>query len=254
MYNAPIIKKALEVIKLVIDKNKPLGVTEIAKSLSLSKSTVFGILKALHESGFITKNRSTKKYIIGQELVELAKKVLRGGELTTVARPFLEKLAEVTDETIFLCVKEDHIIKVLDTIEAKKILKISSPVGTKFPVTASIFCKVFLSPFGNDEIRNFLKERGLPEYTENSITDIELFIEEIEKTRRNGYGLDLEEYMKGVRAIATHIYSQDIPVGAICILGFISSMTDGKLNGMAMNLLETAHKVSQNLSQLNIKA
>lgn len=253
MYNAPIIKKALEVIKLIIHENKPLGVTEIAKSLSLSKSTVFGILKALQESGFITKNRSTKKHTIGQELLELAKTVLRGGELTTVARPFLEKLAEITDETVFLCVKEDHVIKVLDTIEAKKTLKISSPVGTKLPITASVLCKVFLSPFKNDEIRNFLKERGLPKYTENSITDIELFVEEVEKTRKTGYGLDLEEYLKGVRAIATLIYSQDVPVGAICILGFTGSMTDGKLHTMSMNLLETAQKISHNLSQLNIK-
>lgn len=253
MYNAPIIKKALDIIRLIIHENKPLGVTDIAKSLSLSKSTVFGILKALQESGFITKNRSTKRYIIGQELIELSKSVLRGGELTTVARPFLEKLAETTDETVFLCTREDHIIKVLDTIEPKKTLKISSPVGTKLPITASVLCKVFLSPFENDEIRSFLKERGLPQYTENSITDIELFINEVEKTRKTGYGLDLEEYMKGVRAIATLIYSQDAPIGAICILGFTGSMTDGKLNGMAMNLFETAQKISQNLSHLNIK-
>lgn len=253
MYNAPIIKKALEIIELITVENKPLGVTDIAKSLSLSKSTVFGILKALQESGFIAKNRSTKKYIIGQELLELAKKVLRGGELTTVARPFLEKLAEISDETVFLCIREDHIIKVLDTIEAKKTLKISSPVGTKLPITASVLCKVFLSPFNNDEIRDFLKELGLPQYTENSITDIELFIDEVDKTRKTGYGLDLEEYLKGVRAIATLVYSQDVPVGAICILGFTGSMTDDKLSAMAMNILDTAQKISKNLSQLNIK-
>ncbi len=230
-----------------------MGVTEIAKSLSISKSTVFGVLKALQESGFVAKNRSTKKYTIGQELFELANTVLRGGELTAVARPFLEKLVETTDETVFLCVKEDHTVKVLDTVEAKKTLKISSPVGTKLPITASVLCKVFLSPFSNDEIRNFLKERGLPKYTENSITDLEHFIEEIEKTRKNGYGLDLEEYLKGVRAIAALVYSRDVPAGAICILGFTASMTDGKLHGMAMNLLEAAHKISRNLSQLNIK-
>jgi DNA-binding IclR family transcriptional regulator len=253
MYNAPIIKKALDVIKLIIQENKPLGVTDISKSLSLSKSTVFGILKSLQESGFVTKNRVTKKYAGGPELLELAKSVLLGGELTAIARPFLEKLAEIADETVFLCIREDHIVKVLDSIEAKKMLKISSPAGTKFPITASVFCKVFLSPLKNDEIRNFLKERGLPKYTENSITNIEHFIEEVEKTRKTGYGLDLEEYLKGVRAIAALVYSRDVPVGAICILGFTGSMTDGKLNGMVMNLLETAQKISQNLSQLNIK-
>ena len=49
MYSAPVIKKTFEVLSLVVDSKRPLGVTEIARTLALSKSTVFGILKALQE-------------------------------------------------------------------------------------------------------------------------------------------------------------------------------------------------------------
>ncbi|HOV91421.1 MAG TPA: IclR family transcriptional regulator [Syntrophorhabdaceae bacterium] len=254
MYNAPIIKKAFDVLRLMVDGYKPLGVTEISKRLSISKSTVFGILKALEDENLILKDNSNKKYLIGPGLFELSKKVFKGGELSNVARPFLERLVKEVDETVFLCIRENDKIENLDVIEARKAVKITSPVGMKMPITASVLCKIFLSPMDNNDIRDFLAKKGLPKYTENSITDIDRFIEEIEKTRKLGYSLDLEEYLRGVRALATLIYYGDnTPAGAICIVGFTSSIKDDKLPMMIQNLKNTAQLINERLLQLNIR-
>jgi DNA-binding IclR family transcriptional regulator len=252
MYNAPILKKSLEVLKFIINNGSPLGVTEISKNLAVSKSTIYGILKALKEEKFVEKDNKTKKYIIGTELYELSKKVFKGGDIAMVARPFLENLVSLVDETTFLCIRETTAAKVLDTIEAKKALKISSPVGTRFPITASVLCKAFLSPMDDESIKMFLEEKGLPEYTENSITDINEFLKEIDKTRKMGYSLDLEEYLKGVRAVATLIYSSSVPVGAICVIGFSTSMYDDKLPSIIQHLKNTSQRISERLSQLKI--
>ncbi len=249
MYTAPVIKKTFEVLSLIVDSKRPLGVTEIARTLALSKSTVFGILKALQEENLIVKSKSTKRYTIGEELFKIAKRVLQGGELSSVARPFLEKLVEEVDETVFLCVREDSVVKVIDTIETRKKLKISSPIGTRLPITASVFCKAFLAPMEDSDIRDFLKEKGLPKYTPNSITDLDRFLDEIRVARKRHYSLDLEEYLMGVRAIATLVYANDYPVGAICILGFTGSMPTDKLPEMAQHLIGTARKISERLSQ-----
>jgi DNA-binding IclR family transcriptional regulator len=249
MYSAPIIKKTFEVLRLIVGSNRSLGVTEIAKTLSLSKSTVFGILKALQDTGFVAKSKTTKKYAIGQELFKLSKIVLQGDVLAMIARPFLEKLIDLVDETVFLCAREENSVRVLDTIETSKKLKISSPIGTKFPITAAAFCKVFLSSMDDNEIRDFLIERGLPKYTENSITDVDMYIEEIAKVRQRGYGLDFEEYHMGVRGIATLIFAKGYPITSICILGFTGSMTEDKLNDMAKHLTNTAREISDRLSQ-----
>ncbi len=249
MYSAPVIKKTFEVLKLIVGSNRSLGVTEIAKTLSLSKSTVFGILKALQDTGFIAKSKTTKKYAIGQELFKLSKVVLQGDVLTMIARPFLEKLVELVDETVFLCAREENVVKVLDTIETSKKLKISSPIGTKFPITAAAFCKAFLASMDDNVIRDFLKEQGLPKYTENSIVDIDEYLEEIAKARQTGYSLDLEEYHMGVRGIAALIYAKGYPITSVCILGFTGSMTEDKLNDMAKHLMNTAREISDRLSQ-----
>jgi DNA-binding IclR family transcriptional regulator len=252
MYNAPILKKSLEVLKFIVDSGTPLGVTEISNNLSVSKSTIYGILNALKDEKFVAKDNKTKKYIIGTELYELSKKVFKGGEIVMVARPFLEKLVSLVDETAFLCIREDTAARVLDAIEAKKALKITSPIGIRFPITASVLCKALLSPMDNESIRMFLKEKGLPHYTENSITDIDEFLKEIDKMRETGYSLDLEEYLKGIRAVATLIYSNNVPVGAISVIGFSTSMYNEKLPSIIQHLKNTAQQISERLSQLKI--
>lgn len=249
MYNAPVIRKTFEVLGLIVESSKPLGVTEISKTLALSKSTVFGILKALQDMGLITKSKTTKRYTVGQELFKLSKKVLQGDVLTTIARPFLEKLVELVDETVFLCTREENIVRVLDTIETNKKFRISSPIGTKFPFSSAAFGKAYLSSMKSDEARTFLKEQGLPRYTEKSITDIDAFMQEIAKTREQGYSLDLEEYYMGVRAIAALIYDGGQPVALVSIIGFSGSMTDDKLSKMGKHLLATARDISDRLSQ-----
>ena len=110
------------------------------------------------------------------------------------------------------------------------------------------FGKIFLSPLENGEILDFLAERELPQYTENSITDTAQFLEEVEKTRVRGYAVDFEEYLKGMRAVATLIYSGHFPVGAIWVVGFTSSLNDEKLPHVITHLKQTAEEISLRLS------
>lgn len=248
MYNAPIIKKAIEILRLLIKEYQPLGVTEIAKGLSISKSTAYGILQSLQEEGLVSKDSVTKKYSIGKEMMRLSKMVFKGQDIATITRPFLERLAELVNETVFLGVREYNSVKIIDVIEAKKDFKISSPIGTKLPITAGAIGKIFLSTMSNDEIVEFLKDKGLPQYTENSITDIDLFMKEIEKTRELGYSLDLGEYLKGIMAAASLIYQDNSPVGAIWFVGFSHSMVNEKLDYIIKHLKNTSQQISTQLS------
>jgi len=248
VYNAPILKKAIEILKLLISEYQPLGVTEIAKTVSISKSTAYGILKSFNEEGMVSKDPSTKKYTIGKEMMRLAKLVFKGQDLISTSRPFLERLAELVDETVFLGIREYDAIKVIDVIEAKKEFKISSPVGTKLPITAGASGKLFISAMTNEEIVSYFSEKGLPQYTENSITDMDAFIKNIEEIRRLGYSLDIEEYLKGIRAVATFIKQDEKPVAAIWFVGFSNSMIDERINHIIRNLQKTAEQISERVS------
>jgi IclR family transcriptional regulator, KDG regulon repressor len=248
MYNAPILKKAIDIIKLMVGENRPLGVTDIARELSISKSTTFGILRSLEQEGLVMKDQRSKRYIPGNELFELSRKVLRTIDLKATARPFLEGLVDLVDETIFLGVREDNRVRVLDVIEPKKEMRISSPVGTRFALTAGVMAKLFLSALPDEDVRAFLESHGLPRYTENSITDAADFMREIERTREIGFALDMEEYLKGMRAVGSLIYSAHFPVAVVWAVGFTSSINDEKLPSMITHVKNAAHRISGQLS------
>ncbi len=63
-----------------------------------------------------------------------------------------------------------------------------------------------------------------------------------------GYGVDLEEYLKGVRAVASLIYQDNHPLGAIWIVGFSNSMTDEKLQHIIEHLKSIVKRINKRIS------
>ncbi len=248
MYNAPILKKAVEVIKVIVKEDRPMGTTDIARSLSLSKSTTFGILKSLEEEGILVKDPLTKKFSTGNTLFELAKKIVRSTDVAVAARPYLARLMEAVDETVFLAIREEDTVRVVDVLETRKDFKISSQIGTRIDITAGVVGKIFLSSMDNKEAVELLSKKGLRRHTENSIVDLDRYLEEIEKTRSQGYAVDLEEYLKGMTAVAALIYSGHFPIAAVWVVGFTTSMSEDKLPHVISSLKTTAEQISTRLS------
>ena len=248
MYDAPILKKAVEVLKLIVREGRPMGTTDIARSLVLSKSTTFGILKSLEEEGILVKDPLSKKFTTGNTLFELAKKIVRSTDVAVVARPFLVRLFEAVDETVLLGIREEDKVRLVDILEVHKDFKISSQVGTPMELTAGVVGKVFLSSMDNEEVLKLLQYKGLNRYTENSIVDPDRYLEELERTRAQGYAIDREEYLKGVTAVAVLIYSGHFPIAAVWVVGFTTSMGDKKLPDIISHLKSTAEQISTRLS------
>ncbi len=248
MYEAPIIKKAIDILLFIINEKRPVGVTEISKALSISKSTSYGILKALLEKDVISKDYTSKKYFIGRELVKIAKTIHNDLDIIKIARPYLERLSEIVDETVFLGIKDKDTIRIIDIVEVKKSYKISSHVGTKIPLPAGATGKILFSTMKDDEILSFLGKNGLQKFTKNSITDVNAFLKEIRKARKTGYAVDYEEYLKGVNAIATYVHQHNDPLAFIWIVGFSNSLTRNKIKETIKPLKEVSKTISERLS------
>ena len=252
MYNAPVLKKGIEILKLITRTEEPLGVSEIARRLSIVKSTALGILKSLEEEGFVTQDAVSKKFVAGSALYQFSREALRSMELPVVAKPFLQRLVEFVDETVILAVRdEDNTIRVLEVVEPKKELKITVPVGTRFPFYTSAFMKLFFSQMTDEEIIRFVNENPLPRYTDNSISRLEDVLNQVEKTRQQGYATDLEEYRIGVKALASLVFRGSVPRAAISIFGLAGSMDDVRLPHMILHLRNAAQLISAKLSLMS---
>lgn len=251
MYNAPAIKKAIRILRLIVERNRPLNVTEISRQLSISKSTTFGILKALEEEKLVLRDKSSKRYVVGKGLFDLLKKVFGWLEITMIARPHMEELRDTLAETVFLGIKEGERVRVVEVVEAQKELRVSPKVDTLFPVSAAAFLKLYLARYEEPEIKSILKDMKIPKYTENTLNDPEILFKEIMRTKKEGYSIDKEEYIKGVNACATLIPKTGKTMTVLCVLGLASSLTDDKIEDAGLRLKEVACAIGDRMALLH---
>jgi len=232
------------ILQTIADSPVELGVSELSKELRIGKSTVHGITSALKELGILYRNPVHKKYSMGYTLFELSKKAYAKIELRDNARKPMEKLREKFGETVFLGVlNEDH-VTILDVVESQNELKITSPPGTRLPLLVGATGRVFLAQFEEERVREIVQKMGLRRYTLKSVVDSEQFLKEVKETKERGYAIDDEEYILGVKAIASPIQASSIIPAAIWVVGFKSSLDDQKTEKVIGEILKTAQEIT----------
>ena len=95
-----------------------------------------------------------------------------------------------------------------------------------------------------DRIQKLLDSKRLPRYTEKSITDPKRYLEEIRTVQQTGYATDDEEYISGVRAVASSINGEKNLMSAIWVVGFKMNMDNGKMAAIARETKHTAEAIS----------
>jgi DNA-binding IclR family transcriptional regulator len=246
-YQAPIVKKAFQILRLISDTDRGLKLSELSRNLGISKSTVHGITTALEELGAITRDPLTMRFALGFTLFELGKAAFSRIDIKDLARPFLEDLMEKTQESVFLGVQNGEHITVLDIVESMQDLKITSPIGTTLPLMAGATGKVFLSMMEENQVAEFIKLKGIHKYTKNTITDPDLYLKEIMSVKKKGYAIDNEEYISGVSAAAAPIPGKGHLKSAVWVVGFKASINDDKLKALAKETKDTAELITRRI-------
>jgi IclR family transcriptional regulator, KDG regulon repressor len=243
-YSAPSVQKAFRILHAVADSSAGVGVSELSKKLKIGKSTVHGIAAALEELGILVRDPVQKKYTLGYTLVELGRKVYARWELREVARSAMQRLMQAVGETVFLGIMNGDHATILDVVESQNAMKITSPPGTRIPLLAGAAGRVFLAQLEQKHAKEILEKMGLPRYTAKSVTDAKQFLREIEETRRNGFAVDDEEYIPGVRAIAAPVPSPSLSPAAVWVVGFTSTVTDQKTEMLVSEIRKATRAIA----------
>ena len=248
-YGAPSVKKAFAILNAISSSREGLGVSELAKKLKIAKSTVHGMTSALEELGAVMRDPLTKKYKLGFTLLEIGRSAYSQIDLKTAARPVTEDLMEKTRTSVFLGILNWDHVTILDIVEARQDLNISAPVGSTIPLFAGAVGKVFLASMDEEQAAKIIKTKGLPQFTMNSIVDTEAYFKELVQVREKGYAVDDEEYILGVRAVASPLMGLGQLRSAIWAVGFKASLDDKKMKTLTGETHMAAKAISRRLQK-----
>jgi len=248
-YSAPSVKKAFAILSAISSSKEGLGVSEIARGLNMAKSTVHGMTSALEELGAIMRHPLTKRYRLGFMLLEVGRQAYSQIDLKTSARPVMEELMATTQASVFLgTLNWDH-VTVMDIVESRQDLKITAPIGTTMSLFAGAVGKVFLASMEAEQSRKIIESKGLPRFTENSIVDPDQYYRELKQVREKGYAVDDEEYIIGVRAVASPIMGLGQLKSAIWIVGFKADLDETKMGPHVKETRKAAEAISRRIQE-----
>jgi IclR family KDG regulon transcriptional repressor len=246
-YSAPSVIKAFEILKALGDTPEGMGISALARRLGIGKSTVHGITAAMEEIGVVIRDSRTKRFRVGFTLLELVRKALAGLELAAVAKKPMEVLVEGTEETAFLGVLTRDHVTIVEAVDSPKEFKVTAPRGTRLSLRAGAVGKIFLANMEREKAVEILHQKGLKQYTPNSITDMGRYLEELDRVVEMGYAIDDGEYLMGVTAIAAAIPVDGLPLSALWSVAFSSSLTEEKRRDLIEHVKATAHEIESTL-------
>jgi DNA-binding Lrp family transcriptional regulator len=97
--------RALHILDEVANSDRPLGVSEIARALSLPPGTVFRSLDALLRAGFVARYRASARYVPGPATERLHRSIIARFPVREVCLPYLRQLVSISGETASLHVR-----------------------------------------------------------------------------------------------------------------------------------------------------
>lgn len=183
--------------------------TEISEYTGIPTSTLHTHLQTLEQGEFLIKQDN--EYCLGMKMFHLGEKARRRDERYQIAKEEAWELSDKVGEEVSFAIEENgQMIIIYDEITSPS--DEGFQVGRYFDMHSSASGKATLAEFEDDRVREILSQQGLERYTKNTITSESALFDELEQIREQGYAVNNQEEVDGLRAVGVAI---DDPTGGL---------------------------------------
>jgi IclR family KDG regulon transcriptional repressor len=248
-YSIQALQRGMKVLDTLLDARAPLSLEQICAHTGLPKSTAFRIIVNLLQGHYLVETE--RGYWLGLKMLRFGTLVEEKLDLMQQARPFLTQLRDQVNETIHLAVLDNDLrvvyVEKLSTQHAIGLMM--SRIGATAPMHCTALGKAMAAFRPEDEIYHWIHTHGLKSVTEATITDKEVFLQELRAIRSRGYAVDDHEFEASVRCVAAPIRDRTGRViAAVSISGPDTRMPAPLIgSSMAVQIVRTARLISEAL-------
>jgi IclR family transcriptional regulator, KDG regulon repressor len=191
----------LDALELLASSDTPLGVSEVAERLSLSRPGAHRLLATLLDRGYAEQDETTTKYALGLRAFGLATLAASRRDLRGRAERHLRALNEATGETVHLAVYDDGHVVYLDRLESRQPVGPISRIGARAPAHCVATGRAIIAYLPAGEIEALLA-REIERFTDATPVTREEIMDDIEATRRRGWALNTGSWRADVGGVA----------------------------------------------------
>ena len=204
--------RALNVLECFSLQDKELDMSQIIKRTELHRTTATRIVNHLMNRHFLQYNQETKRYQLGNKLLELGGTAIASVSLRKIASPHLVKLRDKTGQTVLLAVIIDNHYVFIDKHDGRGLIRLATDIGWRRPFNFGPFGFIFLAYLTKKRQEEILGESSLVAHTPNSITDRDTFRRRLTEIAEKGYVVEKELFHNDLGGIAAPIrdYTEEV--------------------------------------------
>lgn len=218
------VDRAIELLFILENSPREMGVTELSRELGVQKSTVHNLLQTLLARDFV-RQTDTGHYTLGFRLMPLGLACTQRLNIRRIASPYLKELVAETEEVALLAVLSAGQLTIVDKVEPTRPVFLIPRFDYCNTFHSTALGKVFLAYNSEQFVEKVIAE-PLPHYTDKTITDKQMLLEELVKIREQGYAVACNETIEGVTCIGAPIINANGKIEAAITVSGASAWFD----------------------------
>lgn len=246
-YHTRAVSRALRILDSFTVQNFELSVADLHEKLGIHKSTLVRLLQSMAAEGFIEQNPENGAYRLGIKTFEIGCRYSRTRmmNLDTLARPLMRQLASDMGVSVNLAIRDRYHIIYIQTVEPIGAgMRVAYSTGDRFGVHHTALGKAIVAFLAPDQRERLLAELDLKRLTPRTITSQEDLESELALVQEQGYAVDDEESLPGLRCVGAPVWSDEQVVAALSASGSTLTITKERVETVASAVIETAQGIS----------
>ncbi len=219
-------------------------------ALGTTRSTTHRLVSSLVQARYLRQVQGG--YLLGPKLIELGTIALEQMPLNAVARPHLQALAEHTQDTIHLGVRDGDDVLYIDKIPGTRGLEMRSRVGHRMPLASTGIGKAMMLDLEANAWKKLLeashKALERKSFKPDNRPDIDTFLQRMTRYAQGGFTFDLEENEASIRCVAAPVRdASGAIVAALSVASTIPYMPHERMEELIPVIQREARAISEEL-------
>ena len=225
-----------------------MALSNLARSLDVSKSTAYAILQTLLAGGFVADAGAgmARRYRLGMALARLGDVVISQFALRDIALPVIRDLTAETGLASRLVVLDEvHAIVIARVDAPQSTVRFTANLGKREDLHSTAVGKAMLAALPRATVHEMLASAGMPSKTPHTITDEPALLAELVAVDRRGYAIDDEEDAEGVFCVGSAVHDRSGRcAGAISVTGLKLDLPVWRVEQIGLTVRDHAARIS----------
>lgn len=249
LQRVPAVERAFDLLELLFYSGKELTLAELSRRLGIPKSSTHYLVSTLVKRGYLERGKQGRHFSLGSRMREFAAASSSQAQLRATYHPYMVELVRKLDLTSLLAVLIGLEAVTIASVESSHDTGGGAWIGRHIDVHCTAQGKALIAYHSDYELERLLGKRKLAIYTPRTIASLDALKAALREVRANGYAINDEEHVLGVRAVAAPIFDYTGTVVASLSLRALTPRFPGwRVAHVGKEVASVAHEISRHLS------